>query len=127
VRSERCCHDAALETARLQRSRSAVAGAGAEYSLTQATEGSARMSLIVFLILLALFGLVTGTLARLLLPGPDPMGIGMTIAVGVLGSFAAGLFSWYVLHRHGAGLLLSVVFSMLLLFVLRRSGGRRRT
>jgi hypothetical protein len=44
--------------------------------------------------------------------------------VGVLGSFSAGLFSWYVLHRHGAGLALSVVFSMLLLFALRRTGGR---
>jgi uncharacterized membrane protein YeaQ/YmgE (transglycosylase-associated protein family) len=53
------------------------------------------------------------------------MGIGTTILVGVLGSFAAGLFSWYVLHRHGAGLVLSVVFSMLLLFALRRSGARR--
>ena len=83
------------------------------------------MSLIVFVILIALFGLIAGALARLLLPGPDPMGIGMTIVVGVLGSLAAGLFSWYVLHRHGAGLLLSVVFSMLLLFILRRSGGRR--
>jgi uncharacterized membrane protein YeaQ/YmgE (transglycosylase-associated protein family) len=82
------------------------------------------MSLVAFLILLALVGLVTGALARLLLPGPDPMGIGMTILVGVLGSFSAGLFSWYVLHRHGAGLLLSVAFSMLLLFVLRRTGGR---
>ena len=29
-------------------------------------------------------------------------------------TFSAGLFSWYVLHRHGAGLLLSVLFSMLL-------------
>jgi len=83
------------------------------------------MSLVAYLVLLALFGLVTGALARLLLPGPDPMGIGMTILVGVLGSFAAGLFSWYVLHRHGAGLLLSVAFSILLLFVLRRSGARR--
>jgi uncharacterized membrane protein YeaQ/YmgE (transglycosylase-associated protein family) len=83
------------------------------------------MSLIVFVILIALFGLIAGALARLLLPGPDPMGIGMTIVVGVLGSLAAGLFSWYVLHRHGAGLLLSVAFSMLLLFILRRSGGRR--
>jgi uncharacterized membrane protein YeaQ/YmgE (transglycosylase-associated protein family) len=82
------------------------------------------MSLVVFLILLALFGLVTGALARLFLPGPDPMGIGMTIVVGVLGSFSAGLFSWYVLHRHGAGLILSVVFSVLLLFVLRRTSGR---
>src|ERR1035437_1312375 len=83
------------------------------------------MSLVAYLVLLALFGLVTGALARLLLPGPDPMGIGMTILVGVLGSFAAGLFSWYVLHRHGAGLLRAVVCSLLLLFVLRRGGARR--
>ncbi len=86
------------------------------------------MSLIVFLILLGLLGLVTGALARLLLPGPDPMGIGGTILVGLAGTFIAGLFSWFVLHRHGAGLILSVVFAMVLLWLLRRSavGMRRR-
>jgi len=71
---------------------------------------SDALSLIAFLILLALVGLVVGAVARLLLPGPDPMGVGMTIVVGLLGSFSAGLFSWYVLHRHGAGLILSVLF-----------------
>lgn len=83
------------------------------------------MSLVAFLILLAVIGLVVGALARALLPGPDPMGIGMTISVGVIGSFAAGLFSWYVLHRHGAGLILSVLFTMAILFVLRRTVDRR--
>jgi uncharacterized membrane protein YeaQ/YmgE (transglycosylase-associated protein family) len=83
------------------------------------------MSLIAFLILLAVVGLVVGALARLLLPGPDPMGIWMTISVGLLGSFAAGLFSWYVLNRHGAGLLLSVLFTMVILFVMRRTVARR--
>ena len=83
------------------------------------------MSLIAFLIFLALAGLVVGALARLLLPGPDPLGIGTTIAVGVAGSFAAGLFSWYVLHRHGAGLILSVLFSMAILFLIRRSARSR--
>ena len=83
------------------------------------------MSLVAFLILLAVIGLVVGALARALLPGPDPMGIGMTISVGVLGSFAAGLFSWYVLNRHGAGLVLSVLFAMAILFVLRRTVDRR--
>ena len=83
------------------------------------------MSLVAFLIVLAAIGLVVGALARLLLPGPDPMGIGLTIAVGLLGSFAAGLFSWYVLHRHGTGLLLSVLFAMAILFVLRRAVDRR--
>ncbi len=86
------------------------------------------MSLVVFLILLALLGLVVGALARLLLPGPDPMGIGGTILVGLTGTFIAGLFSWFVLHRHGAGLILSVLFAMVLLWLLRRSavGVRRR-
>ena len=83
------------------------------------------MSLIAFLIAAAAIGLVVGALARLLLPGPDPISIGATIAVGVLGSLAAGLFSWYVLHRHGAGLLLSVVFAMALLGLIRFSDARR--
>jgi uncharacterized membrane protein YeaQ/YmgE (transglycosylase-associated protein family) len=84
------------------------------------------VSLLAFLIVLVVIGMFVGGLARLLLPGPDPMGIGTTIAVGLAGSFAAGLFSWYVLHRHGAGLILSVVFSMLIVYALRRSGGRVR-
>ncbi|MGA2755922.1 MAG: GlsB/YeaQ/YmgE family stress response membrane protein [Solirubrobacteraceae bacterium] len=82
------------------------------------------MSLVAFLIVLAVLGLVVGAVARLLLPGPDPMGAGMTILVGLLGSFSAGLFSWYVLHRHGAGLILSVLFSMLILYALRRARSR---
>jgi uncharacterized membrane protein YeaQ/YmgE (transglycosylase-associated protein family) len=83
------------------------------------------MSLIVFLVLLVVIGLIVGALARLLLPGPDPMGVGATILLGVAGSFLAGLFSWYVLNRHGAGLLLSIVFSMLLLWIRRRSLARQ--
>lgn len=82
------------------------------------------MGLILFLILLAIVGLLVGALARLGLPGRDPMGIGETILLGLAGSFIAGLFSWFVLHRHGAGLLLSIVFSMLLLWVRRRMHGR---
>jgi uncharacterized membrane protein YeaQ/YmgE (transglycosylase-associated protein family) len=83
------------------------------------------VSLILFIILLAVIGLFVGALARLLLPGPDPMGAGATILLGLAGSFIAGLFSWYVLHRHGAGLILSVVFSMFLLWLRRRSAEHR--
>jgi uncharacterized membrane protein YeaQ/YmgE (transglycosylase-associated protein family) len=81
------------------------------------------VGLIVYLIILFFVGLFVGALARLLLPGPDPMGIGMTALVGICGTFSAGLFSWYVLHRHGAGLLLSVVFSMLVVWIYRHSRG----
>jgi uncharacterized membrane protein YeaQ/YmgE (transglycosylase-associated protein family) len=83
------------------------------------------VSLLLYLIFLFLIGLIVGGLARLLLPGPDPMGIGMTAVVGVSGTLVAGLFSWYVLHRHGAGLVLSVLFSMLLVWLYRRSQAGR--
>ncbi len=79
------------------------------------------MSLILYLIILFVSGLFVGALARLLLPGPDPMSIPMTALVGVCGTLSAGLFSWYVLHRHGAGLVLSVIFSMLVVWIYRRS------
>ena len=95
------------------------------------------MTLIVYLILLFFIGLFVGALARLLLPGPDPMSVPMTALVGICGTLSAGLFAWYVLHRHGAGLLLSVLFSMLVVWIYRRSHrsgyvgrgptGRRRT
>jgi uncharacterized membrane protein YeaQ/YmgE (transglycosylase-associated protein family) len=79
------------------------------------------MSLLLFILLLVLVGLVVGALARFLLPGPDPMGVGGTVLIGLAGSFIAGLFSWYVLHRHGAGLILSVIFSMFLLWLRRKT------
>jgi uncharacterized membrane protein YeaQ/YmgE (transglycosylase-associated protein family) len=81
------------------------------------------VGLIVYLIILFFVGLFVGAIARLLLPGPDPMGIGMTALVGICGTFSAGLFSWYVLHRHGAGILLSIVFSMLVVWIYRHSRG----
>jgi uncharacterized membrane protein YeaQ/YmgE (transglycosylase-associated protein family) len=90
---------------------------------------AAEVGLLVYLIILFFIGLFVGALARLLLPGPDPMGIGMTALVGLCGTFSAGLFSWYVLHRHGGGLILSVLFSMLVVWIFRQSRGgsyRRR-
>lgn len=81
------------------------------------------MGIVIYLIILFVIGLVVGALARLLLPGPDPMSVGMTALIGIAGTLSAGLFAWYVLHRHGAGLLLSLVFSMLLVWIYRRSSG----
>ena len=88
------------------------------------------MSLLAYLIILFFVGLFVGALARLLVPGPDPMGLGLTALIGVCGTFIAGLFSWYVLKRHGLGIVLSVVFSMLLVWgfrALRNAGTGRRT
>lgn len=80
------------------------------------------MSLIVYLILLLVSGLLVGALARLALPGPDPMSIGQTIALGVAGSLIAGLLAVLFLSR-GAGIALSVLCSSAILYFIRRSRG----
>jgi uncharacterized membrane protein YeaQ/YmgE (transglycosylase-associated protein family) len=89
------------------------------------------MSLIAYLIIAAFTGLIVGAIARLLLPGRDPMSILETILVGMAGSLVASLFAYYVLHdRNGAGFILSVLFATLFVWVIRRSrqrGGYRRT
>lgn len=48
------------------------------------------MDFIFYLISLVLTGLVVGALGRLAVPGPNPMSIVMTIAVGVAGAWSAG-------------------------------------
>jgi uncharacterized membrane protein YeaQ/YmgE (transglycosylase-associated protein family) len=48
-------------------------------------------SMIMFLLTLALFGLIVGAIARLLVPGPSPMGLLGTMAAGVAGAFLGGI------------------------------------
>jgi uncharacterized membrane protein YeaQ/YmgE (transglycosylase-associated protein family) len=83
------------------------------------------MSLIVFLIVMFIAGLITGGLARLLLPGPDPMSLGQTALIGIAGSFIADLITLGVFHRrYGGGLILSVLCSAVLVYLVRRSRER---
>ena len=81
------------------------------------------MSLITYLILLALSGLVVGALARLALPGRDPMSIPQTIAVGLAGSFGAGLLSILLFDSRGAGITLSIIGATTVMYFVRRSRG----
>jgi uncharacterized membrane protein YeaQ/YmgE (transglycosylase-associated protein family) len=47
-----------------------------------------------FIIGLIIVGLIAGFLARLLVPGRDPMSIWATIALGIVGSFIGGFLGW---------------------------------
>lgn len=47
-------------------------------------------SLFWFLVVLAFIGLIVGAVARVLVPGPSPMGILGTIGVGIAGAFVGG-------------------------------------
>jgi uncharacterized membrane protein YeaQ/YmgE (transglycosylase-associated protein family) len=79
--------------------------------------------MISYLIALAFVGLIVGAIARLFVPGPDPMGIGMTILIGIGGSYIAGLLVWAFHGRGGAGFILSVLCSIGLVYLVRRSRG----
>jgi uncharacterized membrane protein YeaQ/YmgE (transglycosylase-associated protein family) len=75
---------------------------------------------IGYLITLVIVGLIVGAVARVLLPGPDPIGIGVTILVGIGGSVIGGWIGDLLLGRPG-GFILGVLCAMLILYLLRRT------
>jgi uncharacterized membrane protein YeaQ/YmgE (transglycosylase-associated protein family) len=83
------------------------------------------MSLIAYLIVLFFTGLIVGALGRLALPGRDPMTIPQTAAVGIAGSFIAGLIALALFHgRGGGGIILSVLCATFLVWLVRRARER---
>ena len=79
------------------------------------------MNILVFILAVALSGLVVGALARLAVPGPDPMSIWRTIALGIVGSFLGGLIAGLVGVGAGGGVfLLALAGAVILLIVYRR-------
>ena len=83
------------------------------------------MGIVTFLVI----GLVAGFLARLLVPGPDPMGWLGTLALGLVGSFVGGTLAALVfggtLEVSASGLVGSVVGAVIVLLIWRSMGGRR--
>ncbi|MCK9896432.1 GlsB/YeaQ/YmgE family stress response membrane protein [Frankia sp. AgB32] len=85
-----------------------------------------------FIISFIILGLVAGAVARLLVPGRDPMGIPATIGLGLVGSFIGG-FLGYVLFGHDlsegafqpSGLIGSIIGAIVALLVYRAVTNRR--
>jgi uncharacterized membrane protein YeaQ/YmgE (transglycosylase-associated protein family) len=48
---------------------------------------------------LLVIGIVAGFVARLLVPGRDSMGVGATIALGIVGSFLGGFLGYVLFQR----------------------------
>ena len=79
------------------------------------------METVGYILGLALTGLVVGALARLGLPGRDPMSIFETMLVGITGTLIAGLIAYYLFDREAApGLLLSIVCALGIVFGVRK-------
>lgn len=58
------------------------------------------LGLIVSIIVI---GLIAGAVARLLVPGRQNLSIGMTLVLGIVGSFVGGFLGFLLFHADPAG------------------------
>ncbi len=77
-------------------------------------------------------GVVAGFLARLLVPGRDPLGFWKTVLLGIVGSFAGGFAAWALFgwdSDEGAlqpgGVVFSIIGAVLVLLLWRAFDRRR--
>ena len=88
------------------------------------------LTILGFLIL----GIIAGALARLLVPGRDPMGLIGTMLLGIVGSFVGGFLASLLLNRGSENGLLqpsnligSIVGAVIALLLYRMVAGRNKT
>jgi uncharacterized membrane protein YeaQ/YmgE (transglycosylase-associated protein family) len=86
-----------------------------------------------FIIAMVIIGIIAGYLARLLVPGSDPMGFVGTVVLGIAGSFLGGFLGYVLFDKdigEGAlqtsGIVGSILGAMLLLVVFNARGRGRR-
>ena len=89
--------------------------------------------MLAFIVMLLIVGLIAGAIARLLVPGRDPMGVLKTMGLGVVGSFVGGflenlifLHSMSLFALHPAGILGSIIGSIIVLLISRIFGGKHK-
>jgi uncharacterized membrane protein YeaQ/YmgE (transglycosylase-associated protein family) len=91
--------------------------------------------MLLFIIILLIVGFIVGGIARLLMPGRDPIGVFGTIVLGIVGSFVGGFLQNLIQYHtvsvhsfHPVGLIGSIIGAWVLLLLLRLTGleGRRR-
>ena len=79
-----------------------------------------------------IIGLIAGALARLIMPGRDAMSWVATMLLGIVGSVVGGLISWAIWGAdtarggsfHPAGLVLSILGAIVVLWIWRMIGRR---
>ena len=79
----------------------------------------------MWIIGLLIIGLLAGALARLLVPGRDPMGFVGTLVLGLAGSFLGGFLARVLFNDDKIGLFGSVVGAIILLLIYNAVTRRR--
>jgi uncharacterized membrane protein YeaQ/YmgE (transglycosylase-associated protein family) len=89
--------------------------------------------MIGFIIALIIIGIVAGYLARLLVPGPDPMSFLQTVALGIVGSFVGGFLGYLIFDAdadegafQASGIIGSILGAIVVLIVYNLMSGAGR-
>jgi uncharacterized membrane protein YeaQ/YmgE (transglycosylase-associated protein family) len=89
--------------------------------------------MLQFVLALVIMGIIAGYMARLLVPGPDPMTFLQTIVLGIIGTFTGGFLGYLIFDTDAdegalqpAGLLGSILGAMVVLFVWNAWNRRKR-
>jgi uncharacterized membrane protein YeaQ/YmgE (transglycosylase-associated protein family) len=79
-----------------------------------------------FIVTLIVVGAIAGFLARLIVPGRDPMGIVATIVLGIVGSFIGGFLGYLIFGRDAtqgalqpSGIIGSIIGAIIALLIYR--------
>jgi uncharacterized membrane protein YeaQ/YmgE (transglycosylase-associated protein family) len=86
-----------------------------------------------FIVYLFVVGIIAGFLARLLVPGRDPMGFWATVLLGIVGSFIGGFLGYVLFDKdldegalQASGIIGSILGAIVALLIYRAVTGSRR-
>jgi uncharacterized membrane protein YeaQ/YmgE (transglycosylase-associated protein family) len=89
--------------------------------------------MLSFIIALVIIGIIAGYVARLLVPGPDPMSFVQTAILGIVGSFVGGFLGYVIFGEdvseggiQPSGIIGSVIGAVVALIIYNAVGRRPR-
>lgn len=87
------------------------------------------MATLYAIVIWMAFGLIAGAVARLLVPGRQPIGLLATIFLGIIGSVVGGGITWLVTGEamQPAGWIMSIVGAVIVLFIAVKTQTRKMT